>query len=260
MSHRDVDRDADIEDLLCGVPGNHDGGLPALEHDPRRQGWGSCGTGYSGECAYSCNNGTWTAESACVPDGCPEASKSWSVGGNDCSATLAMGEHGKQGTATDDDYPGSGSATYACSTGTWTEPPTSKTCHAGCAGETIAGCKLPNTVHGTNPEGVCQGLYTDSCSYSCGTDAWKPMAKTECTPPRTVTVQPGTEGCHRDRGRRRYQLPRHLFDRSSEQQQLQAHGNTRCKLRVHVLDGQQSRGLHKLPDVYLEEDHQRRDG
>ena len=165
---------------------------------------GSCGTGYTGSCSYSCSNGEWTAEQACtrIPENCAEEEKSWSVGDFECSATVAKGLHGKPGTARDRKYSETGSATYNCNDGAWIEPPTAKSCFAGCEGDTIAGCALPNTVHDDTVSGSCKTPHTGSCSYSCDGGTWKP--KTTCTPARTVTVSPapkngtvtGPDGMH----------------------------------------------------------------
>ena len=107
-------------------------------------------------------------------------SKTWNDGSDTCEASLATTPHGDTGTANDTTYEDTGSATYSCSDGTWSESPTSKACHAGCAGQTIDGCELSDTVHDDTDKGSCGTGYSGECTYSCDDGTW--IAKSACVP------------------------------------------------------------------------------
>ena len=133
---------------------------------------GSCGTGYSGTCSYTCDDGTWKAKTACNAD-CAGKSETWTgaTAGRSCAGTTSTVAHGASSTATDDVAPDRGSATYMCSNGTWSDP-TSKSCNRDCAAQTIDGCSVAAFSHGNTRSGTCGTGYSGSCSYSCGDATW----------------------------------------------------------------------------------------
>ena len=142
-----------------------------------------------GSATFQCEYGVWKERSgsSCGRE-CSESDVSWGKGTEKCTATRAETPHGSTLTVMDGDYSKTGSATYMCNDGEFGEP-TDASCHAGCAGETVSGCKLSNKVHG-GKSGACLPNYTDSCAYSCDDGKWGKDSNTCVLPTYTVTCNP----------------------------------------------------------------------
>ena len=136
----------------------------------------------TGKAKYSCNDGDRTRTSATCGRECAAGTRSWTVNGQTCSAWLAKAAHGGRLAATDASYSETGSATFSCADGTWTEQPGS-TCRAGCGAATFGSgegyiCSVGDTVHGGTGGGCDQA---ETCSYRCGDGSWTRTEKS-CRP------------------------------------------------------------------------------
>ena len=159
------------------------GPLPDTNSGATETATDSVGT-VTGTARFTCDDGNWTEQqpggSTCGRE-CAGSSKSWSYGGDDCSATLAKAKHLQTKTATDSTYRDTGSATYACNDSAWTGP-SSETCFDGCPAQTLSNCVLSDTVHdGTS--GTCASGYDGTCSYSCTDGVWSEASNSCALPP-----------------------------------------------------------------------------
>ena len=123
---------------------------------------GSCAGGYSGSCNYTCNNGTWNANSnSCaltpVNGVCNNATR------NACSAGSSNDGAIADTTAQwrwrcDGQNGGSNSGTCAKN-------------KASCSATTIGNCSLGATASGGST-GSCASGYSGSCNYTCNNGTW----------------------------------------------------------------------------------------
>ena len=125
------------------------------------------------ECGAT-NSGTIQCDGSCSADPpldcCAAGSRSWTAGGDSCSASVAQGAHGATRSVDDTTWRDTGSASFTCDDGSWGED-SGSSCHDGCAAETKDGCVLSNTVHGGS-SGSCGSGTTGTCSATCNDGAW----------------------------------------------------------------------------------------
>lgn len=99
---------------------------------------------------------------------CPAESKTWTVGGISCTASTTAISSGPQ-TITDNTGTEQGSATYTCTSGTWSAP-SSTSCVATCS---------PNGAIRSNP--------SNGTAEVCNSGSWVARTvSTYCLPPATV--------------------------------------------------------------------------
>ena len=103
-------------------------------------------------------------------DGCAAGSRDWSVLGNACTGSVTGAASGQTRAASDGSGPATGSASFKCDDGAWTEQAGS-ICGLECAALTRSHCELAKTAHGGS-SGTCDADSTGSCSYSCSNGAW----------------------------------------------------------------------------------------
>ena len=109
---------------------------------------GTCGTGYTGTCSYTCSNGSWSAVTACIVDTTPTPPPGCSALSRDGCSISAKSSNGNFDGTCGTGY--TGSCSYTCSNGSWsavttcTTPPT---------------CPIPNPTRPGKP----------TISYSNGT-------------------------------------------------------------------------------------------
>jgi len=183
-------------------------------------------SGYTGSATYACSKGEWsgpTSQScdAVLPSSCSYTGYlSWGAG---CSANGAWNAVSGGSVTANNSAPGyTGSATYACSNGTWSgptsqscdaaapctnganNPPACNTCTApqiwngtscvaapaSCPATTINNCTLPSTPSGTNSPGSCGG--GGNCNYSCTNGTWSSNQSCPASASFSVTVSPDT--------------------------------------------------------------------
>ena len=125
------------------------------------------------ECGAT-NSGTIQCDASCSADPpldcCAAGSRSWTAGGDSCSASVAQGVHGATRSVDDTTWRDTGSASFTCDDGSWGED-SGSSCHDGCAAETKDGCVLGDTVHGGS-SGSCGSGTTGTCSATCNDGAW----------------------------------------------------------------------------------------
>ena len=102
--------------------------------------------------------------------GCSAGGRDWTVGANACAGPVTDAASGQARAASDGVGPATGSASFKCDDGAWSEQPGS-VCGRECAGGTRAHCELATTAHGGS-SGACGANSTGSCSYSCSDGAW----------------------------------------------------------------------------------------
>ena len=96
----------------------------------------SSSNGSSGNATFTCTNGAWvkTGSSSCTAAPCAAGTKSWTVGGQTCSGTIATTAAGST-SAVASTGANTGSANYTCSaTGTWGAANPGATCAAANCG------------------------------------------------------------------------------------------------------------------------------
>ena len=103
-------------------------------------------------------------------DGCAAGSRDWSVLGNACTGSVTGAASGQTRAASDGGGPATGSASFKCDDGAWTEQAGS-VCGLECAALTRSRCELAKTAHGGR-SGTCDADSTGSCSHSCDNGVW----------------------------------------------------------------------------------------
>lgn len=158
----------------------------------------------TGSASYSCSNGQWSAPSAQAcsttvvppPTPCPAKVFTWTVGGASCGGSTALTTSGSSSVLKDTLVPNTGSATYACSNGTWTGP-TAATCAAvlaDCPAATLAwtvganACNASALAATSGANASLQdvaGPTTGVAKFLCTNGSWGPATSATC-----VTVAP----------------------------------------------------------------------
>jgi hypothetical protein len=153
----------------------------------------------TGSASYSCTNGQWSAASAqtcsttVVPPPTPCAAKAftWTVGGASCDGTTALTTSGSSSVLKDTLAPNTGSATYACSNGTWAGP-TSATCaaiQADCPATNLAwtvgtnACNASALAATSGANASLQdvaGPTTGVAKFLCTNGSWGPASAATC--------------------------------------------------------------------------------
>lgn len=136
----------------------------------------------------SCINGVWTTPNAstAVPPPCSSQSITWgSTSG--CSATLPATVSGSTATVSANS-PNSGSATFSCTSGTWSFQ--SGSCSMQCSAQTLtwgSGCQasFPATAGGSSAtRSATNSPYSGSATYSCNsTNGTWSFSSGSCTAP-----------------------------------------------------------------------------
>ncbi len=144
---------------------------------------------YRGSASYNCTSGSWTVTGTptCVDYTCPAQTLNWSQGGDNCEASIAAGL--STTTITDSIAPTTGSASYNCSSGTWTVTG-SPSCSAGtgdtctCTAGAVYGdafCANPPAAPADNQGCDATGYYPNQAACQaasgcmtnvCGTTLW----------------------------------------------------------------------------------------
>ncbi|WP_157684594.1 hypothetical protein [Bdellovibrio bacteriovorus] len=120
---------------------------------------GTCVSGYTGACSYSCFRKTWMAsDNSCSPASC---NLPW-------GGTLA---HGGSVTAYSSTAPvgaacSTVSQTRTCNTGTLSGTYANGSCSSGCAAGATSNCNYSASAH-NGASGTCASGYSGSCSYRC---------------------------------------------------------------------------------------------
>ncbi|MDE2767606.1 MAG: fibronectin type III domain-containing protein [Chloroflexota bacterium] len=102
--------------------------------------------------------------------GCSAGSRDWSASGNDCTGSVTGASSGQARSANDGDGPATGSASFKCDDGAWTEQ-SGSVCGRECAAQTRSHCDLTKTAHGGS-SGTCDADSTGNCSHSCSNGVW----------------------------------------------------------------------------------------
>jgi hypothetical protein len=119
---------------------------------------GTCPAGDTGSCSFSCSNGTWTQiTDSCAPAPCAAGTV------NNCTLPTTNSGNSDAGTCPAGD---TGSCSFSCSNGTWTQI-TDSCAPAPCAAGTVNNCTLTTTNYGSSDTGTCAAGYTGSCSFAC---------------------------------------------------------------------------------------------
>jgi predicted transcriptional regulator len=114
----------------------------------------------------------------CTTDTCPAETTS------DCVLTTANSGSTDTGSCSAG-Y--SGSCSYSCSLGVWTQ--VTNTCSPNpCPAETTSDCVLTTTNSGSTDTGTCASGFTGSCSFSCSNGTWTQVSDTCTTPAVTFTT------------------------------------------------------------------------
>lgn len=127
----------------------------------------SSNNGSSGNATFTCTNGAWvkTGSSSCTAAPCAAGTKSWTVGGQTCSGTIATTAAGST-SAVASTGANTGSANYTCSaTGTWGAANPGATCAAAnCGALYVAWFSADNAnkclgyTHSTPPGGTSTAI------------------------------------------------------------------------------------------------------
>ncbi len=154
---------------------------------------GSCISGYTGSCSYTCNDGSWSGSNNCnrtvtysscnthTRTGCKRSSKSHGGSSGSCISGYT------------------GSCSYTCNNGSWGSP-SSNNCnrtvtYRSCDTHTTGGCKRSGRSHGRS-SGSCISGYTGSCSYTCNNGSWRSPSSNNCVaPPPPPPPPPVNQGC-----------------------------------------------------------------
>ena len=141
---------------------------------------GTCETGYTSSCSYTCDNGAWIpttgfTDTCVAPQGCSEEIE------DNCSLNAVS--HGASDGNCETGY--TGICSYTCDNEQWTE--VSNTCVApqGCSEEIEDNCSLNAVSHGAS-DGNCETGYMGICSYTCDNEQWTEVSNTCVAPPRLL--------------------------------------------------------------------------
>ncbi len=138
---------------------------------------GSCISGYTGSCSYTCNDGSWSGSNNC----------NRTVTYSSCNTHTRTGckrysrGHGGSSGSCISGY--TGSCSYTCNNGSWGSP-SSNNCnrtvtYRSCDTHTTGGCKRSGRSHGGS-SGSCINSYTGSCSYTCNNGSWGSPSSNNC--------------------------------------------------------------------------------
>ena len=149
---------------------------------------GSCVSGYTGNCSYRCNDGSWNYVSNSCTSG-PTYSSCSSTTISNC--VLSSRSHNGTSGSCRSGY--TGSCSYRCNDGTWQVQ--SNTCgvtYSSCSASTYNNCVRNYTSH-NGTSGSCAAGYTGNCSYRCNNGSWNYISNT-CTalPPPPLSCSSST--------------------------------------------------------------------
>ncbi len=174
----------------------------------------------TGSATYHCNNDrTWgeptSASCADDPPHCQEDDEvTWTVGSHTCTGSRDETNSGSSDTATDSTGPSTGSATYSCNNGAWTEP-TNTSCESTtlpplkCSGGSVdwsvdnhdcTGSRDETNSGSSDTATDSTGPSTGSATYSCNNGDWIATSMScgygdppcNCTPSATDSTTAGT--------------------------------------------------------------------
>lgn len=151
-------------------------------------------SGFSGSATFTCNAstdsltlqpGSTCSTGAAAPSPCASQAVNWSVGGNTCNASASSASHSATVGVTDNSGPSTGSAQFACYSGTYTQVgsatcnmPSSCTITTGMGGVWGAGCQANYSTNESVPHGATRSLsdpgpfgYNGSATYVCNNGA-----------------------------------------------------------------------------------------
>ena len=186
---------------------------------------GYCRTGYTGNCSYRCNNGSWEKISSSCTSTTPTPNSytptpnsysssscgSWS--GNYCAndgvrirkwrqcgsskeyATVQTCSNGCSGCGNSCCSSSTSPNSYTPTPNSYTPTPNSYSSGRGCRnGKAGNGCSASATSHGSTG-GYCRTGYTGNCSYRCNNGSWEKISSscTSTTPtPNSYTPTPNS--------------------------------------------------------------------
>jgi len=155
-----------------------------------------------GSASFVCTDGQWSAPSnaSCAvppPAACAAQTLSWNVGSAACSAAVPTTPSNTSATATDTTPPATGSASFACTNGTWgaarnascTTPPLA--CPRQTLAWTVGGQGCAATVP-ESPSGATllatddEAPVTGSASFICSDGIWSAPAAAACAAIRPI--------------------------------------------------------------------------
>ncbi|WP_157684595.1 hypothetical protein [Bdellovibrio bacteriovorus] len=146
---------------------------------------GSCVSGYTGTCSYSCFRKTWTASAnSCAPASCTLPWGGTLANGSSVTAYSSTAPVGAACSTV--------SQTRTCSTGTLSGSYTNSTCSSGCAAGTTSNCSYTAAAH-NGASGSCVSGYTGSCSYRCN-NGTRSVVSNSCAVPTGTWVNGGSSG------------------------------------------------------------------
>jgi hypothetical protein len=154
-----------------------------------------------GTASAVCTSGVVTATGTCIAAAsCNAAALSWTVSGKTCSANIAATSSGNSATINDVTAPETGSATYSCFNGTFTQQgATCATTAASCASQivtwTVGGSTCSATTALTNSGGTASvsdvtGPTLGAANYACSNGTLSLQAGSTCsTAPAACSAQ-----------------------------------------------------------------------
>jgi len=126
-------------------------------------------SGYTGSLTASCSAGSWSSAGAtCNPNGCSATTLAWNVAGNACAGAIGTASSG--GSLTVTDSAGHGSATFSCTTGSWSGPTS-----ASCAPPALPmppGGPSNTQITGGQAEGCDDNMIWTADSATTGHSTW----------------------------------------------------------------------------------------
>ena len=160
----------------------------------------------TGAATFACSDGSWSEPGAATcataqPRSCAARTASWSVAGNGCEGNLASTASGSSAIAVDSALPATGSATYACSDGSWSGPsaascsvPADRACSAQTLGWSAGGnscsAAAPTTASGASITlADTVGPATGSATFSCSDGSWGSPGAASCSLPAACSAQ-----------------------------------------------------------------------
>ncbi len=165
----------------------------------------------TGTANFSCSAGVWGAPSNanCAvppPPACAAQSMSWTVGGQSCSAALATTASGASAIATDTVSPATGSASFSCSSGSWSAPAAASCAvppPAACSAQSLSWTQAGNSCTAAVP-GTASGATvlasdqvqpaTGTANFACNAGVWAAASNTSCSPPPPAACAAQTLG------------------------------------------------------------------
>ncbi len=130
---------------------------------------GACdsGNGYIGTCSYTCNDGSWSE----ISNNCRVNSQCNAIAEEGCIRNKT--NHGGISGACDSGNGYTGTCSYTCNDGSWSEVSNNCRVNSPCNAITQDGCIRNQTSHG-GISGACDSGngYTGTCSYTCNDGSW----------------------------------------------------------------------------------------